>query len=166
MSQAFVQGGTVTPLSWGVSPSPQAGFQEAPRQHRPRAGNAWLSAEEVAHLLLSGECLDAGVSVPSRFAPQAVESAINSVQRWTREGRIFAIHDLYPRYQFDNRGRPHPAVEQALSLLGALDSLRVGNWFAAPNPRLGGRRPQEMLASAPGEVSRALQPAPAPLPVR
>lgn len=166
MSQAFVQGGSMTPLTWGVLAPRQRGWQEAPAQQRPRTGNAWLTAEEVAHLLLSGECLDAGVSVPSRFAPQAIESALNSVQRWTREGRIFAIHDLYPRYQFDGRGRPHPAIEQALALFGAADTLRVGNWFASPNPRLGGRRPQEMLSTAPGDVSRALAATRVPVPAR
>jgi hypothetical protein len=124
---------------------------------RPPTFNAWLSAEEVALLILRGECAEAGISVPPRFAPQAVESAISSVERWTAEGRIFAIHDLYPRYQFDSRGRPHPPVETALAIFGRVETLRIGNWFAAANPYLGGKRPQELLATAPGFVVMALQ---------
>jgi hypothetical protein len=124
---------------------------------RPMSFNAWLSAEDVALLILRGECAEAGVSAPARFAPQAIESALQSVRRWHQEGRIFAIHDLFPRYQFDGRGRPHAPVEVALVVFGRTDPLRVGNWFAAPNPYLGGKRPQELLATAPAFVTLALR---------
>jgi hypothetical protein len=156
MSQALVYRATSPSLYWGGLPQWQGSSEEKPKP-RTRAGNAWLTAEEVAHLLLTGECLDARVSVPARFAQQAVTSAVSSVQRWAREGRIFAIHDLYPRYQFDGRGRPYPAIERAVQIFGAADTLRIGNWFAAPNADLGGRRPQELLASASDEVLRALE---------
>jgi hypothetical protein len=129
----------------------------APRAPQARPVNAWLSAEEVAHLLLTGECLDARVRVPARFSPQAIASAVSSVERWTSEGRIFAIHELYPRYQFDDRGRPYAAIERALAVFGAEDPLQVGNWFAAPNPLLGGNRPQKLLATDPDRVQRALE---------
>ncbi len=124
---------------------------------RPLTFNAWLSADEVALLILSGECAEAGISAPARFSPEAVASAVNSVKRWTEEGRIFAIHELYPRYQFDSRGRPHAPVERALAVFGRSEALRIGNWFAAPNPSLGGKRPQELLATAPAFVVLALQ---------
>lgn len=163
MSQMLVYDARQASLSWGNFTS-RTRVAAEPRRARPRGGNAWLSAEEVADLLLAGEFTDAGVPVPSRFAPQAVESALQSVERWTREGRIFAIHELYPRYQFDSRGRPHPAIERALALLGAVDTLRVGNWFAGPNRLLGGKRPQELLATAPRDVLRALEHAAATLP--
>jgi len=124
---------------------------------RPSGSHAWLTAEEIALMLLRGECAEAGVSPPARFAPAAVSSAIRSVQRWTEEGRIFAIHELYPRYQFDSRGRPHAPIEHALAALGRRDVLRVGNWFASPNPHLGGKRPQELIATAPAFVILAVR---------
>ncbi len=156
MSESAVLGGIGSRVSWG-SVAFRHGMRQDPPKAKPRTFSAWLSAEDVAHLLLSGEFLDAGVPVPRKFAPQAVASAISSVERWTREGRIFAIHDLYPRYQFDSRGRPYPPVERALAVLGSAELLRVGNWFATPNIHLGGRRPQELLPTAPGEVLRALE---------
>ena len=156
MSDVMVLGGMRNPVIWG-STLFQRGTREEPRASKPQTGNAWLCAEDVARLLLAGEFLDAGVSVPAAFAPQALASAVSSVERWTQEGRIFAIHDLYPRYQFDRRGRPHPPVERALARLGDEGVLRVGNWFATPNEYLQGRRPQELLASAPADVLRALE---------
>ncbi|SPE34351.1 exported hypothetical protein [Burkholderiales bacterium] len=155
MTQAAVLGGFAIGPSW-ASLAFQRGRQESPGKRR-QAANAWMSAEEVAVLLLSGEFLDAGVAVPASFAPLAVESAVSSVRRWTQEGRIFAIHELYPRYQFDSRGRPYGAVERALEVLGSSEPFRVGNWFATPNARLKGRRPQELLASSPAEVLRVLE---------
>jgi len=108
-------------------------------------------------MIVAGEYLDAGVMPPARLAPPALASAVNSVYRWTSEGRIFAVHELYPRYQFDDNGRPHAAVEQVLLHLGTTDLLRVGNWFAEPNVHLDGRRPQDLLASASAQVLQALQ---------
>jgi hypothetical protein len=169
MVEASVRGAGEVARVWGaagisadfrdrVAEEPRARALAArPVAARPVTFNAWLSAEEVALLILRGECAEAGISVPARFAPQAVASAISSVQRWTAEGRIFAIHDLYPRYQFDARGRPHPPVERALDVFGRSETLRVGNWFVAPNRNLGGKRPQELLATAPAFVVLALQ---------
>lgn len=156
MSEALVLGAAGTTLSWGSAAFSRSSWP-APQRKQPQVGNAWLSAEDVAHLLLSGEFLDAGVAVPTRFAPQAVASAVSSVERWRDEGRIFAIHDLYPRYQFDSRGRPHPAVERTVKVLGAEDVLRLGSWFSSPNRYLEGRRPQELLSIAPVDVLRALE---------
>jgi hypothetical protein len=157
MSDVMVWGGIRNPVVWG-SALFQRNTRDEPRAAaRPQPGNAWLSSEDVARLLLAGEFLDAGVSVPAAFAPPALASAVSSVERWTREGRIFAIHDLYPRYQFDRRGRPYPAIERALAHLGNQGELRVGNWFATPNEHLQGRRPQELLATAPADVLRALE---------
>lgn len=154
MTQAAVLSGYATGLSWGSLSFRRE--QPDPRAGRRQGVNAWMSAEDVAVLLLSGEFLDAGVAVPASFAPPALESALNSVRRWTQEGRIFAIHELFPRYQFDSRGHPYAAVERALAILGCTDPLRVGNWFATPNAHLKGRRPQELLAGSSAEVLRAL----------
>jgi len=157
MSNGMVWGGMRNPVVWG-SALFQSDVRDEPRAPaRPETGNAWLSVDDVARLLLAGEFLDAGVPVPASFAPQALESAASSVRRWTLEGRIFSIHDLYPRYQFDRRARPYPSIEQVIARLGGQGDLRVGNWFATPNEHLLGRRPQELLATAPAEVLRALE---------
>lgn len=136
---------------------------EPARPNAPGSTTIWLSAQEVALLLLRGECSEAGIAPPARFAPQAVSSAVGSVERWTREGRIFAVQGRYPAYQFDQRGRPHAVVERALKVFGP-DPLRAGNWFAFPNAYLGGHRPQEMLSVAPRNVELALQKASALVP--
>ena len=147
---------------WGSIGGATSRTREAQPRHtpqpagRPSGSHAWLTAEEIALMLLRGECAEAGISAPARFSAQALQSAKNSVERWGREGRIFAIHELYPRYQFDGRGRPHAAVERVLAVLGRADTLRVGNWFASANPYLGGKRPQELLATAPAFVILAL----------
>lgn len=159
MAEAVMVRGGESSRVWGTI---NGAVSTPVRSREHRAGrvptfNAWLSAEEVALLILHGECAEAGVSVPARFSPHAIDSAIRSVQRWTQEGRIFAIHELYPRYQFDGRGRPHPAVERALAIIGRRDPLKVGNWFASANPFLGGKRPQELIATAPVFVVLALQ---------
>lgn len=126
------------------------------RSQAVRPGSSWLSAEDVAQMVLVAECRDAGVSVPPRFSNQAMASALSSVRRWTEEGRIFAIHDLYPRYQFDERGMPMPVVEHVLSVAGRGDPLAAGNWLSTPHPALLGRRPRELLALAPTDVLHAL----------
>lgn len=154
MAQTLVLGGFGSRV-WGSVAVPRG--QQDSQRRAPQTINAWMTAEEVAELLLSGEFLEAGVPVPPRFAPMALDSAASSVKRWEQEGRIFAIHDLYPRYQFDSRGRPYPAIERALTVLGSSDLLKVGNWFASPNAHLQGRRPRELLASASAEVLRALE---------
>ncbi len=157
MSDVMVWGGMRNPVVWGSALFQRGAREEARAPARPQPGNAWLSADDVARLLLTGEFLDAGVSVPANFAPQALASAVSSVQRWTQEGRVFAIHDLYPRYQFDRRGRPYPCIERAIARLGGEGELRVGNWLATPNEHLQGRRPQELLATAPAEILHALE---------
>ena len=159
MSEAVVLGAMDGLAGWGAAVTLRPATRQPAPAAKPRqkSFNAWLSAEEVANMLLAGEFVEAGVPVPRAFAPLAIESALSSVERWTREGRIFSIHDLYPRYQFDAHGRPHPTVERAIEVLGSADPLRVGNWFTAPNAYLNGRRPQELLAIAPGQVLRALE---------
>lgn len=160
MSEAIVLGSGEAARVWGPMAGSVGSRRAGPMRYladRSMSFNAWLSAEEVALLILRGECLDAGISVPAKFSAQALESALGSVERWTREGRIFAIHELYPRYQFDGRGRPLAPIERALAVFGRTEVLRVGNWFAAANPHLGGKRPQELLTTAPAFVAMALQ---------
>jgi len=154
MAQTLVLGGFGSRV-WGSIALPR-GQQDAQRK-APQTINAWMTAEDVAHLLLSGEFFEAGVPVPATFAPLALESAVSSVKRWEQEGRIFAIHDLYPRYQFDSRGRPYPAIERALAILGGSDLLKIGNWFASPNAQLQGRRPRELLGTRSADVLQALE---------
>ncbi len=155
----WMGGNTATPTQQEL-PGRQ---DSAPRRYssdvaaqRATAASSWLTAEDVAQLVVRGEYLEAGVTVARRFAPQALESARKSVLRWTAERRIFQIHELYPRYQFDGFGRPRAAIERAIAALGSGGPLHVGNWFSTPNRHLDGKRPQQMLDIAPDEVMRAL----------
>jgi len=159
MTEALVLGGIGNLIAWGTPPSQVFTAYSGPRKARaqPATSSIWLSAEEVAQRLLTGECREAGVTVPARFAPQALASALSSVQRWTREGRIFCIQNRYAQFQFDSQGRPHPLIESALAILGRADALRVGRWFAGPNQHLGGKCPQDLVASAPEAVQYALE---------
>jgi hypothetical protein len=72
--------------------------------------------------------------------------------RWRKEGKVFAVtlHDTqyYPGFQFDENGRPLPAVERVLR---ALDAQRMGEWevalwFTKRTGWLDDRRPVDLLA--------------------
>jgi hypothetical protein len=154
----WMGGNTATSTRQDLPGRQDAALRQNSSAAAPRATTAaaWLTAEDVALLVVRGEYLEAGVTVPQRFAPQALESARKSVLRWTAERRIFQIHDLYPRYQFDGFGRPRAAIERAIAALGTGGPLHVGNWFSAPNRHLDGKRPQQLLDFAPDEVMRAL----------
>src|SRR5450631_799900 len=144
--------------SWGRLPPTlmRQNFVHEPATWQRQSTSAWLSALDVALLVLSGEFLQARVCVPERFAPRALASAVLSVKHWQSEGRIFAIHDLYPRYQSDGSGQPYALVERAISVFGQVDVANIGSWFSTPNVHLEGKRPQQLLASAPDAVLGAL----------
>jgi len=105
-------------------------------------GTDWLTAQEV------------GVRQNSQAAnPHAVAS------RWQKEGKIFSIdragQTLYPKYLFDEFGKPFPAVAQILGCFAAYRPFRVASWFESINGMLHGKRPREMLGSAPEIVVAA-----------
>jgi hypothetical protein len=113
---------------------------------------AWLSAGEVAQRLLTAELREAGVHVPNYFGAHALKSALDSIRRWTEESRLFAVDGFYPRYQFDDKGRPHPAIQDILRAAGKRDQVELGRWMAKPNIALLAQAPADLLAKSPAKV--------------
>lgn len=77
--------------------------------------------------------------------------------RWRKEGRIFAIdhrgRTYFPAFQFDNAGRPLPAIAKVIEHLGADETgWQLALWFITNNGWLGGRRPVDLLESEPEAV--------------
>lgn len=96
------------------------------------------------------------------FGGPASGELVGDRDRWRREGKIFAVTDreatYVPSFQFDEKGHPRPAVTQVIQLLGDTTSeWGLALWFAAANGWLDGRRPVDLLTSAPEEVVEAAE---------
>ena len=81
-----------------------------------------------------------------------------SVSRWKREGRIFAVRhggrDLYPAFQFAD-GQPRRVIKDILAQMPRWATpWQIALWFASGNGWLDGATPEERL-DAPGEVVEA-----------
>jgi len=129
---------------------PKSTLREAEMIAKARAevleSTEWLTAVQVAEL--------------------ANLSAVNpnaQPTRWKREGRIFSIKpagsvELFPAYGLDASGGFRPAKELAeviKILADRKDGWGLAYWFASINSFLGGRRPQDVLATSPNEVIAA-----------
>jgi hypothetical protein len=84
------------------------------------------------------------------------------LDRWRREGSLFALtHQdatYVPGFQLDEKGHPRPAVAQVIELLGDTTSeWGLALWFAAANGWLDGKRPVDLLDSAPEDVIEAAE---------
>lgn len=108
-------------------------------------GTRWLSELEIVALTYLHD--DGTVDHPSG---------------WLREGKIFPIHhdggDYFPSYALDELDgyRPIKAMSDVLRAFGPTkDSLGVACWFASVNGYLGGKRPQDLLATHPDQVVAA-----------
>jgi len=84
--------------------------------------------------------------------------------KWKRLQQIFAIDlhgvvDYFPGYGLDPAGyRPRAPMGQVLKVFGgAKDGWGLAGWFLAVNSVLGGRRPQDLLATKPERVIAAAQ---------
>lgn len=85
-----------------------------------------------------------------------------SLDGWHQEGKIFTVADgkttYVPSFQFDEKGHPRPVVARIIQVLGGSTSdWGMALWFAAANGWLAGRRPVDLLASAPEEVVEAAE---------
>lgn len=107
----------------------------------------WLSAADVAQL--------AGLS------PRNPSAQPN---KWKKQGQIFAIHhggvDYFPGYGLDKETgfRPAKALTRIIEIFaGHKDSWGMAYWFRSQNSFLGGKRPQDLLSSAPERVIAAAQ---------
>jgi hypothetical protein len=77
--------------------------------------------------------------------------------RWKSSGKIFAIQlqgkDLYPEYALDEGFRPLPIIKKIILMFGERKTpWGLATWFGAENSWLGGRKPKDMLISAPEQV--------------
>jgi poly(hydroxyalkanoate) granule-associated protein len=84
------------------------------------------------------------------------------LERWRREGKIFTVRDgedvFVPSFQFDERGHPRPAVARVIQLLGGTTSeWGLALWFVSNNGWIDGKRPVDLLASAPEDVVEAAE---------
>lgn len=105
----------------------------------------WLTAAEVAQL--------AGLS------PRNPSAQPN---KWKKQGQIFAIHhngvDYFPGYGLDGEAgfRPVKAMSRIIeAFAGHKDGWGMAYWFRSDNSFLGGKRPQDLLATAPERVIEA-----------
>lgn len=82
--------------------------------------------------------------------------------KWKRDGAIFAIRhngiDYFPSYGLDAGAgyRPRKAMAQVIKTFGdTKDSWGLSYWFISANSFLGGKRPRDLLATAPERVIAA-----------
>lgn len=107
----------------------------------------WLTAAEVTQL--------AGLSTRNPSAQP---------NKWKKQGLIFAIShngvDYFPGYGLDREAgfRPHKAMAKVIeTFAGHKDGWGMAYWFLSDNSFLGGKRPQDLLATAPERVVEAAQ---------
>ncbi|MGF6317862.1 hypothetical protein [Pseudomonas frederiksbergensis] len=82
--------------------------------------------------------------------------------KWKKQGQIFAINhggvDYFPGYGLDPDAgyRPFKALAKVIEAFGGhKDGWGMAYWFRSDNSFLGGKRPQDLLASAPDRVIAA-----------
>lgn len=82
--------------------------------------------------------------------------------KWKKQGLIFAIShngvDYFPGYGLDREAgfRPLKAMARVIeAFAGHKDSWGMAYWFRSDNSFLGGKRPQDLLATAPERVIEA-----------
>lgn len=102
----------------------------------------WLTAAEIANL--------AGLSTRNPSAQP---------NKWKKQGLIFAIHhggvDYFPDYGLDRDAsfRPVKSLAKIIQTFeGHKDGWGMAYWFRSDNSFLGGKRPQDLLTSAPERV--------------
>jgi len=104
-----------------------------------RSGTQWLTAAEVA-----------------KYAGLGLANPIATISRWKQQGRIFALHsgakDYYPRYALGADFHPLPVIKDILAVLPGHDSDLLATWFDSTSRFLGGKRPCELVATAPAKV--------------
>jgi hypothetical protein len=96
---------------------------------------------------------------------RAVHSTAENVSlvasKWRRRGEVFAVNyggkPGYFAFQFDPiTGRPKPAIAKIIEAFPPnTDGWRLALWLTAANPRLGNRRPVDVLDKDPEKVIEA-----------
>jgi hypothetical protein len=105
----------------------------------------WVTAAEIAQL--------AGLSTRNPSAQP---------NKWKRQHSIFAIShggvDYFPAYALDREASFRPLKTLApiiATFAGHKDAWAMAYWFGSDNSFLNGRRPQDLLATAPDRVLAA-----------
>jgi hypothetical protein len=83
-------------------------------------------------------------------------------KRLQQERRIFTVTHrgttYVPSFQFDEKGKPRPAVARVIQILGRDTSdWGLALWFTAASGYLDGKRPVDLLSSHPEEVLQAAE---------
>lgn len=83
-------------------------------------------------------------------------------EKLKQERKIFTVTyrnaTYVPNFQFDDRGRPCPAVARVIQILGKDTSdWGLALWFTAANGWLDGKRPVDLLQNEPEEVVQAAE---------
>jgi hypothetical protein len=82
------------------------------------------------------------------------------VQDWLEQGRVFLVPaadgERLPGFQFDGRGVPRPVIADVLRWFAdRLPTWELALWFTGSNDWVGGKRPVDVLDSAPELVVQA-----------
>ncbi|MDD1016523.1 antitoxin Xre/MbcA/ParS toxin-binding domain-containing protein [Pseudomonas rubra] len=121
---------------------------------------AAMLAQARTAVLQSGDWLTAAqIAGLAGFSPSNPSAQPN---KWKREGAIFALRhhgvDYFPAYGLDAGYRPLKAMAPVLARFAeAKDSWGLGYWFMSANSFLGGKRPLDLLGSAPEQVLAAAE---------
>jgi hypothetical protein len=97
----------------------------------------------------------------AELAGSGAKNASALASRWRREGRLVAVEHhgtlYFPAFQFDDDGKPKPAVAEVLEQLGTADlsAWQQALWFTTANGWLDGRRPVDVLDESSGAVVAA-----------
>lgn len=131
-------------------PSPRLLRETAMRvnaRHAVLKSGDWLTAAQLAQL--------AGLSTRNPSAQP---------NKWKKQGQIFAIRysgvDYFPGYGLDPDAgfRPLKFLAKVLEVFDEKkDSWGLAYWFRSDNGFLGGRRPQDLLATEPERVIAAAE---------
>lgn len=75
----------------------------------------------------------------AKAAGSDAKNAAALATRWRKEQRVFAVpwggELRYPTFQFDDAGKPLPAIKSVIEALGVQASpWQVALWFATPSP--------------------------------
>lgn len=100
----------------------------------------------------------------AKGAGSDAKNAAALATRWRKEQRVFAVawggELRYPTFQFDDAGKPLPAIKSVIDAFGpGVSPWQLAVWFATPSPYLPGHErpvrflwdPEQLVAAASAE---------------
>lgn len=137
------------------------------RVHNESLGKFWEKVREdtifLQEDLVRRVPMYAAFQVARTCAPDRILDSEFLVARDLAEaGTMFYVmwhrKPLFPKYQFDTKGRPKPIIESIIRLLSPhRSSWDIALWCSASNGWLSGRRPDDLLEAEPALVLRAAE---------